>query len=239
MRKTDNVWSQLEEFTNNIPGWSPTEELFSLHHLALLTSELPGDILEVGAWCGRSSAALALALQELGSGHLFSIDLFPEKSDWYQNSDRNYSFSVEIEGKKYCGYTDQTVWEKPFKNEMEPIYDKHKSPMDVMFEKLEQYGLIQLVTAFRGDCKTFTKRQDGKLQFRLAFIDGDHGYKAVSSDIQVIAPLLVPGGWIAFDDAFTSYDGVNSAIEELIIKNDQFDLCYQPTRKLFAARKKM
>ena len=56
-------------------------------------------------------------------------------------------------------------------------------------------------------------------------------------DIRLLAPLVVPGGWICFDDAFTSYEGVNRAIEELILDNPRFDVARQMTRKCFAARK--
>ena len=56
-------------------------------------------------------------------------------------------------------------------------------------------------------------------------------------DIARLAPLLVPGGWICFDDAFSSYDGVNRAITQLVIDNPAYDVTRQLTRKCFAARK--
>jgi len=69
-------------------------------------------------------------------------------------------------------------------------------------------------------------------------VDADHSYEAVCHDIDNIVPLLSPGGWLCFDDAFTSYDGVNRAIRDRVLASDAFDLSMQPTRKLFAARKR-
>jgi hypothetical protein len=71
---------------------------------------------------------------------------------------------------------------------------------------------------------------------RLAFVDGDHGYEAVRSDIEVISRWLVPGGWICFDDAFTGYEGVDKALQEGIVDNPGFDIKQQITRKMFVAR---
>jgi hypothetical protein len=72
---------------------------------------------------------------------------------------------------------------------------------------------------------------------RLAFLDGDHGYEAVCKDIRNIDRHLAIGGWLCFDDAFTSYGGVSQAISDLIIPNPCYRNCQQMTRKLFIARK--
>lgn len=76
-------------------------------------------------------------------------------------------------------------------------------------------------------------------RFRLAFIDGDHSYEAVCADIRNVERVLVPGGWICFDDAFTVYDGVNRAIDDLIINSGDYELCQQMTRKFFVARREV
>ena len=52
-------------------------------------------------------------------------------------------------------------------------------------------------------------------------------------------PRLSPGGWLCFDDAFTSYEGVNRAVRERVLQSDAFDLSMQLTRKLFVARKRL
>ncbi|HEY8133602.1 MAG TPA: class I SAM-dependent methyltransferase, partial [Thermoanaerobaculia bacterium] len=77
-----------------------------------------------------------------------------------------------------------------------------------------------------------------KGRIRFAFIDGDHSYDAVCRDIDAVHRFLAPGGWIAFDDAFSSYDGVSRAIEDRIINSGKYDYAQQLTRKCFVARRR-
>jgi len=100
-------------------------------------------------------------------------------------------------------------------------------------------GMDYVVRAHRGDLASFLDKSGSDLKCRLAFLDGNHGYKAVCDDIRNIDSHLVQGGWICFDDAFTCYEGVDRAISELIIANPSYECCQQMTRKLFVARKKL
>lgn len=52
------------------------------HHLRFLKHSACGDVLEIGAWRGRSTAALLTGLEERG-GHLYSVDL-KDYSDTYR-----------------------------------------------------------------------------------------------------------------------------------------------------------
>ena len=91
---------------------------------------------------------------------------------------------------------------------------------------------------YKGTALDYQIKKEGALTARMAFIDGDHSYEAVLEDIRAIDKILVSGGWIVFDDAFSGFDGVDQAIEKLIIGSDDFELCHQITRKLFVAKKK-
>src|SRR5215831_4108101 len=87
--------SEIEALVHGIPGWSPLDELFTLSLLAYSTAHLPGDIIEVGSWCGRSSVVLGAAARDT-HGAVHCIDLFPSRNDWRRNADGTYSFAVEI-----------------------------------------------------------------------------------------------------------------------------------------------
>ena len=52
----------------------------------------------------------------------------------------------------------------------------------------------------------------------LIFIDGNHRYKAVCSDIKDWADKLTPGTWLLFHD-YTNPCGVKQAVDEWIEKN--------------------
>lgn len=53
--------------------------------------------------------------------------------------------------------------------------------------------------------------------FRFIHIDADHSYEAVRSDLLLSRELLVDGGYVVFDDAFTiNYPGVAAAVWEAV-----------------------
>ncbi len=236
--KTIPVIRQIEEMVQDIPGWTPVDELYTLFNLAFITADLDGDIVEIGAWCGRSSVVLGMAAKMTGNTKLICIDLFPEKDDWKQNQDGSYSFEVLIGDKRYGGYQEQTVWKEPFERDIAPLYEQYNSVFDIFYKNIKKYNLTDIVRPFRGTSEILKTNMPIDFRCRLAFIDGDHSYRAVCQDIKNIEPFLVEGGWLCFDDAFTTYNGVNQAIEDLIINNPNYELCQQMTRKFFIARKK-
>ena len=225
----------LEEIIRDIPGHTPVDQLHTLYCMVYLTQPLPGDVLEIGSWCGRSTAVLGEAVRQSGSGRICCIDLFPARNDWRQNPDGTYSFSVTIDGKTYGGYQDQKVWKEAFEQSMSRVYTKSNSVLEIFTDTMAQRQLSHLIDIHRATSAVLETMPDRK--FRLAFIDGDHSYDAVCTDIRNVQRRLVDGGWICFDDAFTDYDGVNGAITDLVINSGDFDLCQQMTRKFFVARK--
>ena len=234
----EDVVAQIAVKTTGVPGWSTQDQLFSLFLLAASVPDKDGDILELGAWCGKSTIPLAMAAKQLGSCKVLSVDLFPGKDDWYQNADGTYSFKVEIDGDVFAALQHQTVWQEPFDKDIRPVYSRWCSTLEAYRENLRVAGLSDFVIPFRMDLERFVRQHREDTKLRLAFIDGDHSYEAVCSDIDLVDRMLVPGGWICFDDAFTSYEGVDSAITEKILDNPRYEGFMQPTRKLFVAKKK-
>ena len=94
------------------------------------------------------------------------------------------------------------------------------------------------MTPFRGTGTIFASQVSRDLRVRLAFLDGDHSYGAVCADIEAVERFLVPGGWIAFDDAFSVYDGVDAAIRDRVLSSDRYEFAHQVCRKFFIARRK-
>ena len=235
---TSPIVDQIETIVREVPGWSPVDQLLTLFNLAYINKDIPGDIVEIGSWCGRSAVVLGMAARLLGNAKVHGIDLFPEKDDWKQNPDGSYSFQVRLNGSLLGGYQNQTVWKEPFEKDIAPIYQKHNSLLDLFRETISRNHLQDYVTPFRGTSTQFLNSAPENFRCRLAFIDGDHCYDAVCMDIRNVERILSPGGWICFDDAFSYYDDVNRAIQDGIIDNPSFELCQQMTRKFFVARKK-
>lgn len=233
------AWTRIEELVKDVHGWTPLDQLFALHNLTIASSDVEGDIVEVGSWCGRSAVVLAAASRVSGKSKVRCVDLFPAKTDWRQNADETYSFEMTINGKKYGGYQEQTVWKEAFESQTGKIYEKYESVYDCFRETVEQRGMTDVIEAHQGDLASMLEKAGASFKCRLAFLDGDHGFEAVCADIRNIDRHLSAGGWLCFDDAFTSYEGVNKAIEQLVIANPAYECCQQLTRKLFVARKKV
>jgi predicted O-methyltransferase YrrM len=227
--------SDIEALVEGVPGWSPVDELFALALLVYGTAHLQGDIVEVGSWCGRSAVVLGAAARE-SHGRVHCVDLFPAREDWHQNADGTYSFSVELDGQRYEGYREQTVWAAPFESQLKPLYAEAG-----VFERFQANicarGLDRVVLPHRGTTTTFAASRPESFRTRLIFIDGDHGYPAVVNDIDRLTPFLLPGGWVCFDDARSGYDGVDRAIRDRILHDPAYDIKRQMTRKCFAARR--
>lgn len=238
MSQTTPVATLIEEATKDIPGWSPLDQLLTLFTLAYTSADLPGDILELGSWCGRSAVALGMAAKLSGKTKVYCVDLFPEKNDWFRNKDGTYSFAVNINGRVVGAYGEQTVWAEPYERDISPVYERFAGIFDAFSTSMSNNGLSDLVVPIKGDLTSFSKVAPEGFQVRLAFIDGDHSFEAVSNDIALVERFLLPGGWICFDDAFSSYSGVDRAIETHILASGRYEYCQQMNRKLFVARRR-
>jgi len=206
-----------------IPGWTPADELLALYALALGTSSLPGDVVEIGSWCGRSSVVLAEATQH-SHAVLYCVDLWPERQDWYQNTDGSWSFKAV--GQQ--GYGQQTVWNEPFVRDIEPVY--RRGFLIAQFHaNVAPYSHVGVL---RGTSSAVYTQS-----VRLAFLDGDHGYDAVMNDVHALSWRIVKGGWLCFDDAHSGYEGVDRAIAKLA-EDSTFGHGVQLTRKLWAVQKR-
>lgn len=234
----ESVINKIENLVNNIPGWCPSDQLFAMYLLAINSKDLEGDLLEIGSWCGKSAVVLALAAEKIGAT-LQCVDLFPNKEDWFENEDRTYSFSTEINGRTIFANKNVTVWKEPFENSILPVYDKYGDNLQRIFRNnIDNSGFKNIVLEHKADSTEFIRMfPDKKIKF--AFIDSDHSYEGACTDIENVERLLVPGGWMVFDDAFSSYEVVDKAIQEKIIDSKKYDIKQQLTRKCFAARKKI
>lgn len=231
------VTERIARIMDSVPGWTPADELLGLHALAVATAPLGGDILEIGSWCGRSTAVLGHAAAEAG-GHVWAVDLFPRGEDWRTNPDGSHSFSVDLGDRSVAGYEEQTVWDAPFQKDIQTLYARFNGALDAFNNTITTEGLGDVVTAFRGTGEMFVGQARPNLRVRLAFLDGDHSYDAVCADIEATERVLAPGGWIAFDDAFSVYDGVDAAIRERVIASGRYEGAHQLSRKFFVARRK-
>jgi predicted O-methyltransferase YrrM len=58
-----------------VPGMTSTRELEALYNLAYF-QDLPGNVIEIGSWLGKSTSYLAMATKAADNGIVFAIDTF-------------------------------------------------------------------------------------------------------------------------------------------------------------------
>ncbi len=238
LRNPEALVSRMDKLLEGVPGWSLLDQLYSLFLLAYASADVEGDIVEIGSWCGRSAVALGLAARLSGKGRVHAIDLFPTRDDWHENSDGTFSLRVKSGDADVVAYSEQRVWREPYFESILPTFANHHGILDRFNETITRAGLADVVQPLKGTSAQLTARLGAFGKVRLAFIDGDHDYPAVRRDIDNVLAHLSPGGWLCFDDAFSSYEGVDRAIRERVIGNPELETGVQLTRKLFVARKR-
>ncbi len=86
-------------------------------------------------------------------------------------------------------------------------------PSEVEFHRnIREAGVDELVTGWTMTSDELAARWPGD-QIRVLFIDGWHGYEAVTSDIRNWVPLLTSDGVVVIDD-YRNYDEVRTAVED-------------------------
>lgn len=89
---------------------------------------------------------------------------------------------------------------------------------EIFLENMVKMGVADYVVPLVATSKEAAKTFDSRI--RLLFIDGDHGYESVRTDILLWKDLVIDGGIIAFHDYY--WASVSKAIDELIRSSDEF-----------------
>lgn len=146
--------------------------------------EGPGAIAEVGSWKGKSTVALALALERAGrKGPVYAID-------HHQGSEEHQEI-VAAEG---------STWPK-------------------FLATVEASGVADLVHPLRmGSLDGARWLSEHGLGLRFLFLDGAHDEESVRADLEAFVPLMLPGAYIALDDAKPDgpHPGVHRAYHALL-----------------------
>ena len=151
----------------------PPDEGLALYEAAMSLA-VPGPLLEVGSYCGKSAIYLGAAAQSRGR-LLFAVD-------HHRGSEEN-----------------QPGWE----HHDPELIDPELGVMDTLpfFRRaVHGAGLEGTVVAVVGDSLAVAAAWTGPLA--MVFIDGGHGPKPARADYEGWAPHVAPGGLLAIHDVF-------------------------------------
>ena len=151
----------------------PPDEGLALYEAAMSLA-VPGPLLEVGSYCGKSAVYLGAAAQSRGRV-LFAVD-------HHRGSEEN-----------------QPGWE----HHDPELIDLELGVMDTLpfFRRaVHDAGLEGTVVAVVGDSPAVAAAWAGPLA--MVFIDGGHGPAPARADYEGWAPHVAPGGLLAIHDVF-------------------------------------
>lgn len=164
-------------------GFMPDDEGDALFH-AVLAAALTGPepVLEIGAYCGKSTLLLAAAAWQASvvSGRVPNVVY---SLDHHRGSEEN-----------------QAGWE----HHDASLVDAATGLMDTLPSwraTLQRAGAEDLVVGLVGRSKSIAATWETGL--RLAFIDGGHGEEPAWDDYRGWAPKVVVGGILAIHDVFS------------------------------------
>lgn len=147
-----------------------------------------GNMLELGTYCGKSACVLGQALRDKGSGSLICIDRFPKDSTF-------------------------RYWYDDLEEEPTLIEDT----LEMTWENLEEFGLSEIVTTFRGDHEELLKNLKG--YFSLVYIDGGHKVERVLKDARYAYQNSKEGAYLVFHDyGKDEMSGVTQAVDQLCVE---------------------
>ncbi len=170
----------LRDAIEPIHGWWQPESGVKLYNL-VKASKL--DVLELGAWCGRSTAWIAAALEARADGH------FVTSVDTWEGTPGEAIHDALISELVAAGYA----------KDNDPLYELFK-------ENLRSLGLFSRVTAMQFNTVDYgLSIQDDPWpgDYDVLLIDADHTYDAVKHDFETFAPRMPVGSHIIFDDVPT------------------------------------
>ncbi|UCD85612.1 MAG: class I SAM-dependent methyltransferase [Deltaproteobacteria bacterium] len=160
--------------SRSFKGFLEDDEAIRLYELAKEANRL-GPCLEIGSYCGKSSAYLGMGCKENGAV-LFSID-------------------------HHRGSEEQQPGQEYFDPE---LLDKETGLIDTfgIFRKtindlLLENTVVMIVS------KSEVVARSWATPLGMVFIDGGHTFEAVFTDYNSWTPHLIPGGFLAIHDIFS------------------------------------
>jgi predicted O-methyltransferase YrrM len=230
--KCVNIAEIISRIEKTIPGFTDTNELFALFNLVYSISQMEGDIIEIGSWCGRSSVAIALGASLGGHNNpVYCIDLFPNLTQWKQH---NSNWMIETEDTT-AYKIEHPIYNDVFETHFRPVYDKSENLLDLFRYYISLFDVKNIIP-YKGTVKSFVDTKEKFNNIKFVFIDGDHDYLSVVNDIETVSSRLVSFGILAVDDYGGVFSGVTKAVDDTI-NSPYFEKGLKVTRKLFVTKK--
>ncbi|MGP2543453.1 class I SAM-dependent methyltransferase [Yersinia sp. 2541 StPb PI] len=182
-----NYYANLYLNYLDIPGQSDEHKLMVLAEIA--RSAVPGDIVEIGTFFGRSAYALAWLAQKHQLGNIICVD------PWHDKSAQDQGVSATLVNES----ADQARWHEIFSGFIASVSGLSN------INYLRQPSAIACATYQAcARQKEIVSPELGSVsisgKISILHIDGNHKFEEVQQDINLWLPLMNDGGWVLIDD---------------------------------------
>jgi len=194
----------LDEIAKFNPEWLGIADT-KLIYLYEIAKQCTYPIVEIGCGDGFYTIALAFGSRDGNNVKVISID---PHAGLATVPIENPADEINFTDSKYIGT-------------LSPVYSdeilRNGTSYEGLMKHIEEWGVTDIVKPIVNYSElAFKKIKD--LQIELLLIDGDHRYHFVKNDFELYSQLVVPNGYIAFDDV--GLVGVDTVIAELEGRND-------------------
>lgn len=173
-------------FPHDVEGYFEYDEGAYLYTLARLS--VPGLVVELGSYKGKSTICLAQARPTIAVDH--------------------------FRGQQFEGYDP----ERDSHIHIDHVVGTYRADFDANIERYGVGGLVtalelETVAAAQHVAAGCKAKMGDERGVALVFVDADHDYEAVCADVNAWSALLAPGGCIAFHDR--DFPGVAACLAQL------------------------
>jgi cephalosporin hydroxylase len=187
----------------SVPGMCSGEKIIKLNEIM---ADCPhGDVVEIGTWWGKSALALLLISRRYGIGNVLCVDPWTD-ADLVQGV-------PEVDEASAALSADEAF--EVFKMNLMPYLCEGDCGGDFNYFRGTSEDCCYQYKVHRSTHTVEAHWVEYKGRIALLHIDGNHAYEKVKQDLELWAPLVVPGGWVVSDDYDWRHgDGPKRAIDE-------------------------
>jgi cephalosporin hydroxylase len=180
--------ASLHRYIEVIPGMCDDDKLQAL--ITIAANTVPGDIVEIGTWWGKSAFAFAYLSRLFSIGSVLCVDPWSDAGLVQGESVVDSGSAVASADEAFDVFRMNML---PFSHgninylrypsvEAVSHYAQHREIHSPEFGAVNYVGRISIL-----------------------HIDGNHSLEAVRADMQAWTQYVLPGGWIVFDDYVWPY----------------------------------
>jgi cephalosporin hydroxylase len=190
-------------YADIIPGMCDDDKFRAMLEMARYT--VPGDIVEIGSWWGKSAFILAALSRSFDIGKLLCVDPW-KNENLVQGLEIVDSGSAQVDA-----------------DEALQVFQIGLIPFNANSINYLRMPSANAAVHFAGH-KSISSAEFGTTEYSgkisVLHIDGNHVYEAVKADVEGWGKLVIEGGWIVFDDYFWPWgDGPKRVGDEFLENN--------------------